>query len=86
MPRLKVDCLVVTALDIPFFFHVARTQQAFQVVSLDGWQQVMWHTQDTAGEGTWIFFVVLLVLGNVIFVSVSALTLGRMLRSLLRFS
>lgn len=46
-------------------------QQAFQVVSLDGWQQVMWHTQDTAGEQTWIFFVVLLVLGNVILVSVS---------------
>ncbi|CAM9215633.1 unnamed protein product, partial [Hapterophycus canaliculatus] len=43
--------------------------QAFQVVSLDGWQQVMWHTQDTGGEETWIFFVVLLVLGNVILVS-----------------
>lgn len=46
-------------------------RQAFQVVSLDGWQQVMWHTQDTAGEETWVFFVVLLVLGNVILVSVS---------------
>ncbi|CAM9483745.1 unnamed protein product, partial [Ectocarpus fasciculatus] len=43
--------------------------QTFQVVSLDGWQQVMWHTQDSAGEETWIFFVALLVLGNVILVS-----------------
>ncbi|CAM9843940.1 unnamed protein product [Ectocarpus sp. 6 AP-2014] len=43
--------------------------QTFQVVSLDGWQQVMWHTQDSAGEETWIFFVALLVLGNVVLVS-----------------
>lgn len=44
--------------------------QVFQVVSLDGWQQVMWHTQDAAGEETWIFFVVVLVIGNAILVSV----------------
>eukprot|EP00903_Cladosiphon_okamuranus_P008160 g7859.t1 len=43
--------------------------QVFQVVSLDGWQQVMWHTQDAAGEETWAFFVVVLVVGNVILVS-----------------
>lgn len=47
--------------------------QVFQVVSLDGWQQVMWHTQDAAGEETWIFFVVVLVIGNAILVSVSEL-------------
>ncbi|CAN0130227.1 unnamed protein product, partial [Laminaria digitata] len=44
----------------------------FQVVSLDGWQETMWNTQDAAGEVTWIYFVVLLVLGNVLLVSVSA--------------
>eukprot|EP00752_Nemacystus_decipiens_P004767 g4338.t2 len=43
--------------------------QVFQVVSLDGWQQVMWHTQDAAGEETWVFFVVVLVIGNAILVS-----------------
>lgn len=42
------------------------------MVSLDGWQQVMWHTQDAAGEETWVFFIVLLIIGNVILVSVSA--------------
>lgn len=41
------------------------------MVSLDGWQETMWNTQDAAGEATWIYFVVLLVLGNVLLVSVS---------------
>lgn len=45
--------------------------QALQVVSLDGWQQVMWHTQDAAGDYTWIYFAVLLLLGNIFLVSVS---------------
>ena len=42
-------------------------------MSLDGWQQVMWHTQDAAGDETWVFFVVVLVIGNAILVSVSKL-------------
>ncbi|CAM9529387.1 unnamed protein product [Discosporangium mesarthrocarpum] len=44
--------------------------QAFQVVSLDGWQKVMWHTQDAAGTWTWVYFLVLMLIGHVLLVSV----------------
>lgn len=54
-----------------FDIYILLSIQVFQVVSLDGWQQVMWHTQDAAGEETWVFFVVVLILGNAVLVSVS---------------
>ncbi|CAM9163005.1 unnamed protein product [Choristocarpus tenellus] len=49
------------------FYH--SMLQAFQVVSLEGWQVVMWHTQDAAGSTTSLYFLVLMVVGYVFLVA-----------------
>lgn len=40
----------------------------------------MWYTQDAVGEVSWIYFIVLIIMGNVLLVSVSIVSDQRPLR------
>lgn len=42
------------------------------MVSLDGWAEVMWDTQDGVGEAVWAYFILLIVVGNVFLLPVGA--------------